>query len=434
MSLLNVLSASVGLMALGANAYRVPFSFSYEIGPAVPAAPAAPAAPSSPKYVASTYFAGWHANEGFPLDVMPWDKYTDVKFAFAETTPNGGLDLSASEPDQLPLFVKAAKQNGVKALIAIGGWTGSKYYSTSVGSDKNRTAFVETVIDFVQKYKLDGVDFNWEYPNRQGLGCNVINPRDTTNFLKFLQEFRKHPVGKDLYVTSAGSLFPWNNENGAASTEGLDGFAKVLDYLMIMSYDIYGPWTTTAGPNAPLARKCDSRNDQGSAEEAIAQWEAAGIPKSQLVLGVPAYGHGFSVDKKDAFEGKNQLALYPKQNATNRFRGSSWDDEESVDSCGNASPPGGTYTYWSLITEAGYLDVYGNTTPGISYRWDNCSRTPALYDPKKEIYINYDDGFSMYEKGRFIVNNGLGGFSSWEAGGDFNNILVNSIRNGLMLP
>lgn len=33
--------------------------------------------------VASTYFAGFHANRGFPLSDMSWDKYTDVKYAFA---------------------------------------------------------------------------------------------------------------------------------------------------------------------------------------------------------------------------------------------------------------------------------------------------------------------------------------------------------------
>lgn len=39
--------------------------------------------PSSPSLVASTYFAGFHANRGFPVSDMPWDKFTDVKYAFA---------------------------------------------------------------------------------------------------------------------------------------------------------------------------------------------------------------------------------------------------------------------------------------------------------------------------------------------------------------
>ena len=48
---------------------------------------------------------------------------------------------------------------GVKASISIGGWTGSRYFSTAVGSAQNRTAFVGAVTSIVKQYKLDGVDF-----------------------------------------------------------------------------------------------------------------------------------------------------------------------------------------------------------------------------------------------------------------------------------
>ncbi|KAM0544353.1 hypothetical protein ACHAPJ_011889 [Fusarium lateritium] len=409
---LNFLSASiVGLLSLGASA--------------------AYADPSAPGLVASTYFAGFHANKGFPIAAMPWNKYTDAKWAFAETTPEGGLDLSRAEPDQLVHFVNAAKANKVKALVSIGGWTGSKYFSTSFGSAKNRTAFVKTCLNFVKEHKLDGLDFDWEYPNKQGLGCNVINDDDTSNYLKFLQELRKHPEGKKLYLTAATSLFPWNDAKGEQSKD-LHGFAAVLDHLMIMNYDLYGAWSATAGPNAPLSRSCDSRNDQGAGDEAIAKWVAAGIPASQLLLAVPAYGHGFSVNKTSAYGNgtKHALKLYPAQNSTNRFQGSSWDSDGPVDDCGNASPPGGTYTFWSLITEAGYLDIHGRPAPGISHTYDQCSKTPFLYDPKKEIYVSYDDAQSFYDKGEFVVNKGLGGFATYEAGGDFNNILINAIRKG----
>jgi chitinase len=190
-------------------------------------------ASSNSDLVASTYFAGFHANRGFPVSAMPWDKYTDAKYSFAETTADGGLDISKSQPQELSCFVNAAKKNGVKALVSIGGWTGSKYFSTNFGNEKNRTAFVKTCVDFVTEHGLDGLDFDWEYPNKQGLGCNVINANDTANFLEFLKELRQDAIGKGLYLTAAGSLFPWNDKTGAASKD-LGGFADVLDYIMIM--------------------------------------------------------------------------------------------------------------------------------------------------------------------------------------------------------
>ena len=44
-------------------------------------------------------------------------------------------------------------------MLSIGGWTGGRAFSTNVGSEANRTAFVKTVVDLKNKYQLDGIDF-----------------------------------------------------------------------------------------------------------------------------------------------------------------------------------------------------------------------------------------------------------------------------------
>ncbi|KAL0939917.1 glycoside hydrolase family 18 protein [Colletotrichum truncatum] len=383
--------------------------------------------------VASTYFAGYHANRGFPVSAMPWEKYTDVKYAFAETSEDGSLNLTKSAPDQLPAFVSAAHEKGVKALVSIGGWTGSRWFSTAFGSAENRTAFVKTCLDLVEKYSLDGLDFDWEYPNRQGLGCNAINKDDTANFLTFLKELRqKQP--KELYLTAASSLFPWYDATGVSSVNGtLSGFADVLDYVMVMAYDIYGAWATTGGPNAPLAFGCDSRNNQGGAKEGVEKWVNSGIPANKIVLAVAAYGHGFSVNSTSAFSGSNTLNAYPPQNSSNRFQGSSWDDDPRVDECGNASPPSGTYPFWSLIKEANFLDETGKPRENIAYGFDNCSMTPFAYNETAQIWVSYDNPESLTAKGKYIKSANLAGFAMWEAGGDYKNTLVDAIRSAVGL-
>ena len=50
-----------------------------------------------------------------------------------------------------------------KAFVTVGGWTGSQYFSTAVGSAENRTAFVKTMTNLVEQYDLDGVDFECVY-------------------------------------------------------------------------------------------------------------------------------------------------------------------------------------------------------------------------------------------------------------------------------
>ena len=52
----------------------------------------------------------------------------------------------------------------MKAFISIGGWTGSRFFSSAVGSAENRTAFVNTVVTFAAQWQLDGVDL--EYASR----------------------------------------------------------------------------------------------------------------------------------------------------------------------------------------------------------------------------------------------------------------------------
>ncbi|TDZ34920.1 Chitinase A1 [Colletotrichum spinosum] len=378
--------------------------------------------------VASTYFAGYHSNRGFPVSSMPWEKYTDAKYAFAETAADGTFNFTKSHADQIPAFVEGAHAHNVKALVSIGGWTGSRFFSTAIGSPENRTAFVKNCLDLVEKYSLDGLDFDWEYPNRQGLGCNAINKDDTANFLAFLKELReKQP--KPLYLTAAGSLFPWYDTAGVSSVNGtLSGFADVLDYVMIMAYDIYGAWAATAGPNAPLAYTCDPRNNQGGAKEGVDKWINAGLPANKLVLAVGAYGHGFSVNSSSAFGGSSTLDAFPPQNSSNRFQGSSWDDDPPIDECGNAQPPSGTYTFWSLITEAGFLDETGKPREGIATGFDSCSATPFMYNETAQVWVSYDNTESLTAKGKYVLEAKLAGFAMWEAGGDYKNILIDSIR------
>ncbi|EAU84319.1 endochitinase [Coprinopsis cinerea okayama7 len=384
--------------------------------------------------VAAAWYAGWHATTGYPLSRVSWKKYTHLTYAFAETSPDvhklSFEEATWTNPQLLPQFVSEAHKHGVKALISIGGWTGSRFFSTAVGSASNRTAFVKTVVNFAQKYHLDGVDFDWEYPGNQGIGCNTINPQDTSNFLLFLQELRRDPVGSKLLVTAAAATVPFYGSNGRPSSD-VAAFAKLLDYIAIMNYDLWGPWSPTVGPNAPLDDACAPANSRyGSATSAVRQWSAAGIPHNQLVLGVAAYGHGFRVRRANAFAaGSNSvLASYPPFDGVDRPIGDSWDGPGGgTDVCGSPTLPGGTFNFWGLI-ENGFLNKDGSPTQGIHYRYDTCSQTPYVYNRTTEIMVAFDNAQSFAAKGNFIKSNGLRGFATWEAGGDYNDILLDSIR------
>lgn len=71
---------------------------------------------------------------------------------------------------------------------------------------------------------------SWEYPNRQGIGCNAISPSDSANFLAFLQQLKQDPVGSKLILSAAVGETPLMGANGTPMTD-VSAFADVLDHI-----------------------------------------------------------------------------------------------------------------------------------------------------------------------------------------------------------
>lgn len=224
-------------------------------------------------------------------------------------------------------------------------------------------------------------------------------------------------------------------------------FAQVLDFIEMMNYDVWGPWSSAVGPNAPLNDTCAApANQQGSAVSGVRAWTQAGMPPHKIVLGVASYGHSFNVTPQDAIK-NNQLVAYPPFNASNQPDGDAWDDQPGTDVCGNFEGPGGesqksrrsfflremsigNFDFWGLIT-GGFLTPQGKPASGIYYRFDDCSQTAYVYNPKTQVQVSFDDTRASEVKGRYIADTGLRGFSTWEAGGDSKDLLLDAILDGI---
>ncbi|KAJ7253702.1 glycoside hydrolase family 18 protein [Mycena haematopus] len=393
--------------------------------------------------IASAWYPGWLATD-FPPSSISWSKYNAMTFAFATTTPDAStIALDDVSAQALPQFVSAAQSNSVTALLSIGGWSGSQYYSTAVATSENRTAFVNAVLGLVSKYNLDGIDFDWEYPGKIGLPCNVVNPDDSANFLLFLQELRSQPAGANLVLTAAVGIQPFVGSTGQPM-EDVSQFAAVLDRIAIMVYDVWGSWSPTVGPNAPLNDSCAPPADQdGSAVSAVNSWTIANFPANQesssslsiqhrsITLGLAAYGHSFSVSPSAAINKMGSLALYPDFDASAQPLGSSdTPGDTSLDPCGDPNGVSGVFTFAGLIS-SGFLNSNGTNATGIDYVFDSCSQTPFVYNPTSQVMVSYDDASSFAAKGKFINQQGLLGFAVWDVTGDQNDILLDSLHESM---
>lgn len=383
-------------------------------------------------FLAAAWYPGW-LEDYTPSDI-PWEKYTMMTFAFATTTfDSSDIALDSLSESRLPDFVANAQENNVSALLSIGGWTGSQGFSLAVATAENRTAFIKAIVNLVDTYNLSGIDFDWEYPNKAGIGCNSISTSDSANFLTFLQEFRQDSTGSKLYLSAAVGITPFAGSDGEPMTD-VSNFAQYLDHIAIMVYDIWGSWSATVGPNAPLNDTC-ATNGVGSVVSAVKAWTTAGFPASQIAVGVASYGHSFHVDTADALASNGSLELYPKFNASLQPAGDSDNTTttttETTDICGNpSSGVSGIFNFWGLI-DGGFLTENGTAAEGIDYIFDTCSQTPYVYNSTSEVMVSYDDATSFAAKGRYISDNGLKGFAMWNVAGDSNDILLDAINEAL---
>ncbi|THH31014.1 hypothetical protein EUX98_g3199 [Antrodiella citrinella] len=391
-------------------------------------------------FVATTWYNKEHA-DFFPPDNISWEKYTSVTYAFATTNEDPSAELGnidGMNDTDLIHFVNLAHGNNVKALLSIGGWTGSGHFSCDVGpttnatNPSNATIFINNLVNLVSNYSLDGLDFVWEFPGVDADPGNVVNPNDSQNFLAFLQQLRNTTTMQNLTISASASITPFANSTALPMTN-VSAFAEPLDYVTIMNFDQWGSWSPSVGPNAPLNDSCpDSPPNSvvsGSADSAVKAWIAADFPPEKLVLGVAAYGHSFSVNNSDANNTAAPsdavwtfpVAAYPPFHLP-QLQGDSLDAKNATDA-GNYT---GIFNFFGLIDE-GFLDSNGHPVNGTGYRFDNCTQTPYVYNFTTGVMVSYDNAESFAAKGQFIQDKGLRGFAMWEAAGDRNDILLDAI-------
>lgn len=384
--------------------------------------------------VASGWYPGW-TTDLLPVAEIPWSQYSQLTYAFALTKDDGTFDLDGKE-DTLREFSKTAKAHDVDPFVSLGGYTGSRFFSTAVATPENRTAFVKEIVKLATDYELAGIDFDWEYPVGGGLSCNTNSPQDTDNFLALLRELKQDPVGKTLVLTAATHIAPFKDAAGTPSVD-ISPFAEVLDQIAIMAYDIQGAWSKEVGANAPLRANCPAGPD-GSVAGAVASWTNAGFPAGKLVLGVAAYGRSFHPTVPVVDSSGNITTVNPTQDGKNVpfGEGENAENTNDTDVCGAPGGPSGVFSFSGLISR-GFLDSKGAPAPGIAYIQDECTETPFVYDPVNNTMVSYDDTRSLAAKGQFIIENNMLGFAMWHIVGDTkDNLLTNALWEsmGIMRP
>ncbi|KWU41049.1 glycoside hydrolase [Rhodotorula sp. JG-1b] len=323
-----------------------------------------------------------------------WENWTGQSVAETEfssfvavpgtVAEKGKLDLGEAKEGLVKEWVSAAKKANCKAMLSIGGWSGSSTFSSLVATDQSRKDFAATISDTLDAYEFDGCDIDWEYPGRAGDTQDFDVKNDLTNFLRFLWELRAK-LGKDKLISADTSATPWVGSDGNPSND-LSGFATLLDFITIMAstYDSVTYSSKTTGPNFAYEDTCAPAAQKFNILKTVKSWVDAKFPANKIMLGLATYGYAWKVSELKDSGGADGASSSIYQNAASTFTAAD-----------------GSLTY----------DKIKPQISSMKRTFDKCSSTPFLYSSSTQLFISYDDEESFKVKGAYAGKNGLMGCS-----------------------
>lgn len=332
-------------------------------------------------------------------DEVDASRLTHINYAFANVKDGRLVEGFDHDDDNLRVLTGLRARNPrLRVLVSVGGWAWSKGFSDVALRPESRRRFAASAVSYLQRHDLDGLDVDWEYPGLPGDG-NPHRPEDGANFTALMRELRAAldaaaGAGKRYLLTFAAGAAP----DYLAHTPVGDVHAFV-DYVNLMTYDFRVPGAEPeAGHNANLLT--NPADPSGlSAERAVREFLAAGVPPQKLVLGVPFYGRAWEVKNAD------YGPLYQPGKPASGFGHGSY------------------AVLRELPAQAGWLRL-----------WDDAAQAAWLWNPERRVFVSYEDPRSLRLKCKLVRERGLGGVMFWEYSEDAGGELLRTLYDELLAP
>uniref|UniRef100_A0A182IUW3 GH18 domain-containing protein n=1 Tax=Anopheles atroparvus TaxID=41427 RepID=A0A182IUW3_ANOAO len=257
----------------------------------------------------------------------------------------------------------------LRILLWVGGGSVGGF-SDMVVDHASRKLFIQSLKATLEQYRLDGVDLDWEFPD----SCC----KRRMHFSQLLHEIRREYQREHRTYILSVAVAP--QETIAYMGYDVGEINNYADYVNLMTYDFhfYSSALPQTGLNAPLYRRAGERSLLGTLNinASVQYWLSAGLDKSKLILGLPTYGHSFTL-----------------VNPFNARIGAPASNYGRVGTLGFAS--------YSEVCWFRRHNIYVHQV----YDVDSCS--PYLYASSE--WISYDDERSLECKANYIKAQGLGG-------------------------
>ena len=362
------------------------------LGLLLAAAACAPAAPAKP-VVAGYIFPGNTVLQPGQVDARG---LTRINYAFAKIADGRMVAGFATDAGNIAQLTSLRRENpSLRVLISVGGWSGSGGFSDVALTEQSRAVFIQSVMDFLGRFDLDGLDVDWEYPGQAGAG-HAFRGEDKQNFTLLLKELRQRfdretaKTHRRLYLTIAAGA----SDEYLAHTE-MAKVQRCVDAVNLMTYDYYTAGAdAVTGNHAPLFEN-PADPKKVSADASVRAFEKAGVPAAKILLGVPFYGRAW------AEVGSANHGLFQP-----------------------GKPVPGGETPYSVI--AGTMLGHGF----VRY-WDASASAPYLYSEEKHEFVSYEDRESIAAKCRYVLSHKLGGVIFWSYLNDPSGELLGAVNSAL---
>ncbi|GAB6032090.1 Glyco_18 [Chamberlinius hualienensis] len=272
-------------------------------------------------------------------------------------------------------IIALRKQNpDLKVLLCLGANGKDTPLSQIVHSPELTESFITLAIEFLTEIGFDGLDFDWEFPAWGGdpPDSRMLFPTFLKKFMEAFGNFSEEN-GEPRLLLTADVAAPLTI---MFASYDIPEMAKYVDFVNIMCYDFhfYIYYDPITGHNAPLFNRSDEILIWATMNTAWAasEWNARGMPKSKINVGIPTYGHTWALQNSSCHDVHSQ--------ATGPGSNEGWID---------------------------YPQVCTLLQSGGTSEFDEESKVPYAY--KDDNWISYDDVRSFTYKVQYILNEGYAG-------------------------
>ncbi|CAF1206330.1 unnamed protein product [Adineta ricciae] len=245
-----------------------------------------------PKVQRVCYITNWSryrpGEAKFELEYIDPHMCTHIIYAYA-TVDENKPEITPIQQDDIEHYRELAllkKTNPeLKVSIRLGGKSAA--YTRYLKRSKTASQLVRSLIWYMQSYGFDGVDVAFEFPDDDV-------PEDKISLITLLEELAKQKrLMPQMIVTLTAAPFI----DHLSKVYDVQKIEKLVNYVNLMTFDLYGPWDERTGVSAPLYHQPYQAESESlrNVDGLVKLWLSLGIPREKLLIGIPTYGRSFTL-------------------------------------------------------------------------------------------------------------------------------------------